>query len=93
MANNPFDILHDEIKILKELITKLPIQTGSLPDEIIDRKELCKRLAVSEPTAIRLGRRGDIPEIKLGDSIRYNWRTVVECLDKKSKVKGPRVNN
>jgi hypothetical protein len=51
--------------------------------EIIDRSELCKRLAITEPTAIRWEKKGKIPCFRIGSSVRYNWQTVMDSLTKK----------
>jgi hypothetical protein len=51
--------------------------------EIIDRKELCKRLDVTEPTIIRWEKKGRIPRFHIGSAVRYNWTNVIESLEKK----------
>jgi hypothetical protein len=51
------------------------------PSEIIDRKELMRRLKISEPFAIECGRNGTIPEIRRGRWIRYNWPAVIKSLE------------
>lgn len=51
--------------------------------EIIDRDELCKRLAITEPTAIRWGKKGKIPCFRIGSSVRYNWPVVINVLEGK----------
>jgi hypothetical protein len=58
----------------------------SQPSEIIDRAELCKRLDITEPTAIRWEKKGVIPCLRIGSSCRYNWPKVIEALESK-KVK------
>ena len=58
--------------------------------EIIDRDELCKRLALSEPTIIRYEKKGKIPRLSIGNSIRYNWPAVVEALESLANKKGGR---
>ncbi|MBM3887214.1 helix-turn-helix domain-containing protein [Candidatus Dependentiae bacterium] len=55
--------------------------------EIIDRRELCKRLAITEPTAIRWSKKGKIPFFRIGKSIRYNWQIVIDTLEKKGGIK------
>lgn len=54
-------------------------------EEIIDRAELCKRLSITEPTAIRYERKGKIPSLRIGDSVRYNWPAVIEALESNKK--------
>ncbi len=54
-----------------------PIQKA----DIISREELCKRLDISEPTAIRWEKKGSIPSIRIGSNVRYNWPKVIEALE------------
>ena len=83
MLNNPFEIILTEVKALRGDISKLTVHNSPLPAEIIDRKTLCDRLKISEPTAIKLGKRQGLPEIRVGESIRYNWGSVLEFLERK----------
>jgi excisionase family DNA binding protein len=53
----------------------------------IDTKELCKRLAITEPTAIRWRKRGKIPFMSIGSSIRYDWQAVLTALQAQKKGK------
>ena len=54
--------------------------------EIIDGVELRKRLGITETTLIRYKKKGQIPYLKVGSSLRYNWFAVVQALEmKKSK--------
>jgi len=55
--------------------------------EIIDRNELCKRLAITEPTCIRWKKKGKIPCFRIGSSVRYNWQNVIDILEKKGGIK------
>jgi len=59
--------------------------------EIIDRDELCKRLAITSPTVIRWEKKGKIPRLSIGTSIRYNWHAVIEALESQSNKKGGRL--
>ncbi len=79
-TNNPFDQILGELSEIKQTI----VIRNTSPDqqiEIIDRKELLKRLSITEPTAIRWAKRGIIPEIHIGSNIRYNWPAVVKALE------------
>ena len=76
---NPFEIILHKLAEIKEALHN-PGEDAE-PSEIIDRKELQKRLAITEPTAIRWARRGKIPEIRIGNSVRYNWPNVVKSLE------------
>ena len=80
IETNPFEILSNQISDLKEQVSAIGT-ANQKPIEIIDRTELMKRLAVTEPTIIRWTKRGKIPEIKIGTSCRYNWYSVIEKLE------------
>ena len=56
--------------------------------EIINREELCKRLDLNEGTIIRYEKKGKIPRLSIGNSIRYNWPAVVEALETGNKKGG-----
>lgn len=77
---NPFEEISSQLSELMQVISTL--RYSPAPQiEIIDRKELLKRLNITEPTAIRWGRRGTIPEIHIGSNVRYNWPAVVQALE------------
>ena len=80
---NPFQEILDRLAGLENKIAA-NISVNEIPQkEIIDRKELCKRLAITEPTAIRWEKKKKIPCFRIGSSVRYNWQTVMETLEKK----------
>lgn len=86
---NPFEELstqHEAIlknlEVIKSLLTTADI-TQALPPEIIDTDTLCTRLGITEPTAIRHRKRGLIPFLAIGSSVRYNWPEVVKALENK----------
>ena len=54
--------------------------------EIIDRAELCKRLAITQPTCIRWEKKNKIPCFRIGSSVRYNWATVIQTLENKKRL-------
>jgi len=80
--NNPFEEILAEIKSLKELLANGQKVEPGKAAEIIDTKELCARLNISEPTAIAFRKRKKIPFFTIGSSIRYNWIKVIEALEK-----------
>lgn len=84
---NPFDVIIEKLEGLEGRIQKAyPVQP--LPStEIIDRLELCKRLSITEPTAIRWEKKGVIPSIRIGSSVRYNWPKVIFALENKKAKK------
>lgn len=71
---------------LQKAYSNLPVaEAGKVADEIIDGKELMKRLGISEPTLIRWRKKGKIPYIQLGATIRYRYQSVLEALEVKRK--------
>ena len=73
-----------KIDNLEKLIT-VPGEIKS--NEIIDTKELCKRLNITEPTVIRWRKKGVVPFLNIGSSIRFNYEDVIQSLSN-SKKKG-----
>jgi hypothetical protein len=69
-----------------KLLTVAPIASDPEQDkEIINRAELMKRLSISEPTVIAWEKKGKIPVLRIGKSIRYNWPEVKLALSSKKK--------
>jgi excisionase family DNA binding protein len=85
MSINPFDVIIERIYSLECKFDQACIKPEVPNTEIIGRKELCKRLNISEPTAIRWANKGSIPSFTIGSSIRYNWPKVIEALEAKKK--------
>lgn len=79
---NPFDLILAELQDLKAIVSNQPKVGGDQVPEVIDGKELCKRLDISEPTLIRWRQKGKIPSFRIGTSVRYNWPAVVKHLEK-----------
>ena len=52
------------------------------PVEIIDTKELCTRLNITEQTILRLRQKDKIPFLLIGDCIRYDWYSVLKATQK-----------
>ena len=78
---NVLDQILSEIQELKALILAMPLAGVNEPADIIDRATLCKRLNITEPTVIRWEKKGKIPVMRIGSSIRYNWQTVIKALE------------
>ena len=79
---NPFDSIAIQLQDIKErldYISTIPPPKGV---EVITQDELCKRLGLSKPTVIRWGKKGKIPSLKIGKSVRYNWYSVVQAIEK-----------
>lgn len=53
--------------------------------EIINSREIRKRLDISEPTLIRWRRKGRIPYLSIGSAIRYDWHKVLEAISSDNK--------
>lgn len=65
------------------LQNQLTVKDSPEQKEIISTEELCKRLDITEPTCIRWRKKGKIPFLSIGSSIRYEWNTVVKALENK----------
>lgn len=81
--SNPFDVIIADLQEIKSKLAESPVTTATPQAEIIGRSELCKRLSISEPTAIRWEKKGKIPCFHIGSSVRYNWQFVIDSLTKK----------
>jgi predicted DNA-binding transcriptional regulator AlpA len=77
----------DELTTLIELAVNKAmgkqIEAPHTKTEIIDRSELCRRLNITEPTCIRYEKKGKLPRIEIGSSIRYDWNRVIKALEGK----------
>jgi hypothetical protein len=82
--NNPFEEIIERFDKLEERFLALNTSTNPPTIEIIDRDELCRRLSITEPTVIRYEKKKIIPAIRIGSSVRYNWPSVVNALEKKN---------
>jgi hypothetical protein len=80
--------LTDLMSSLRDAIRE---ELKSLPDSpkgerIVSEKELCEHLNISGPTAIRYRKKGKIPFMKVGSSIRYDLNKVFAALEKQGKA-------
>jgi len=82
---NPFDIILERLERIESLITAENHLPPAEAIEIIDRKELCKRLDISIPTLSNMEKRKEIPFFKMGSNRKYNWLKVVAALEKQKK--------
>jgi len=74
------------IELIESAINRSPSHNTEIKSiEIIDRKELCNRLEITEPTVIRYEKKGKIPCFRIGSNVRYNWQTVITSLEGKTK--------
>lgn len=84
---NYFEVIIEDLQEIKSKFLQTSTGVAIQQKEIIDRRELCKRLAITEPTAIRWEKKNKIPCFRIGSSVRYNWHTVIETLEKKGGSK------
>ena len=82
---NPFDQIFQDLQEIKSKLENPFASPVIPPAEIISRLELCKRLGITEPTAIRWEKRGKLPCFRIGSSVRYSWKTVLDSLEGKKK--------
>ena len=73
-------------EIVREEISIQQVLPGA-KENPITRKELIERLGISEPSVIRWEKKGLIPSIRIGTSIRYNWGSVLQALESRKKKK------
>ena len=81
--SNPFDDIMQELAEIKQTLANKNTPVQQI--EVIDRPELLKRLGITEPTAIAMGKKGKIPEMRIGTNVRYNWPAVVAALENSKK--------
>jgi hypothetical protein len=75
-----------EGSVKKALFIQRPeIDRWLSPENIVDTAEICRRLGITEPTAIRYRKKGKIPFFTIGSAIRYNWQKVLESLEGKKE--------
>jgi hypothetical protein len=82
---NPFDAIIQRLDGIDSKLNVASNPPATSPTEIIDRSELCKRLNITEPTAIRWEKRGVIPSFRIGSNVRYSWFKVIEALEGKKE--------
>ena len=80
---NDFKLLM--IDVVNNCLQHTGNSTAAPSAEIISRTELCNRLSITEPTAIRWEKKGKIPCFRIGSNVRYNWHNVIESLEGKTK--------
>jgi hypothetical protein len=83
MTFNPFEDLFQRLANIEEKLSTLKVPASEPAPEIIDRNELCRRLNITAPTAIRWEKKGKIPTVRIGSSVRYNWPSVIKALESK----------
>lgn len=82
--DNKLILLSIPVEELTEIIRAVIREERTTPPpqaEVIDQKELLKRLGISRPTARLWAKKGKLPEIHIGSNVRYNWPAVVKALE------------
>lgn len=76
---NPYEHLIRKIDSLIKTVNELSLRLENKEKEIeiIDRRELAKRLSVTQRTILNIEARGVIKPIRFGRVVRYNWSDFV----------------
>jgi len=84
--NNPFQEIDNRLERIELLLSKLvdekKVEINS-EINIIDGKELCKKLGITIVTLIRWKAKGKVPYLQIGGLIRYNLSEVLKALENK----------
>ena len=57
-----------------------------LTDELLNTGELAQRLGCTERHIFNLIRRGQLPHIRVGRLVRFNWPTVLRVLEERGTL-------
>jgi len=82
-SKNPFEEINTHLIEILERLNNISANPPPNIIEIITQEELCKRLMISKPTAIRWVKKKKIPEIRIGSLVRYNYQSVINALEGK----------
>jgi excisionase family DNA binding protein len=63
------------------------MQSTAVPDELLNPKELAKRLKMHVKTVYAKAKAGDLPGLKIGGEWRFDWEDVVRFLKSSSSNK------
>ena len=80
MDNQNVTITTEELKELIENAVYKAINGQTVNYEIITENELSKRIGISKVTLGKYRKEGKIPFSKIGRSIRYDYKEVMETL-------------
>ena len=76
-----FTISKEELKqLIEDAIFKATCTQPNLEYNIITEKELSERIGISKVTLHKYRKEGKIPFIKVGRTIRYDYKEVMETL-------------
>jgi excisionase family DNA binding protein len=86
---NPFEEIIDRLERMEKLLSELKEMALTTKngvsadnDKIVDTKELCHELKITQPTVIRYRKKGRIPFFYIGSSVRFNLHDVIKSLEK-----------
>ena len=81
MDEKNFTISKEELKqLIEDAIYKATCTQPNLEYNIITEKELSKRIGISKVTLGKYRKEGKIPFSKVGRTIRYDYKEVMETL-------------
>ena len=86
---NPFQGINEQLLEIKHalntLIDQQPLTSTKKDSGLIDRKELGRRIGLSDLTLRRYAEKGIIKEIRIGSAVRFDYEQVLSDL-RKSKT-------
>lgn len=71
---------------LQQLSQPQSIATSKVSDQLLTGQELCKFLAVSEPTLWKWRKNGKVPFVRIGGQVRFDRNKVIAALEKSEKT-------
>ena len=81
MTNQNFTISKEELQqLIEDAVYKSTCTQPNLEYNIITEKELSKRLSISKVTLHKYRKQGKIPFSKVGRTIRYDYKEVMETI-------------
>ena len=81
MTNQNFTINKEELQqLIEDAVFKATCTEPNLEYNIITEKELSKRIGISKVTLHKYRKQGKIPFSKVGRTIRYDYKEVMETL-------------
>jgi excisionase family DNA binding protein len=84
---NAIGLLHDKLSNIELLLAQGTNAQVSTMGKPFNTKELCRFLGISEPTCIRWRKKGKIPFLKVGGSIRYDKAAVIAAIESRKGSK------
>jgi hypothetical protein len=69
------------MQMVQMAIDKMPAQTSELKPDIRTGEQVCEGLSISLQTLMLWRKKGKIPYLKIGSSIRYDYNKVIAALE------------